>query len=227
MKRLAFIVVVFVLLGVVSGFAKAYWKIEAHPYDNTKIKAEINAMWDDGYLPVGLSVDGEETVYILYINDSSLPYDNWILRTYDLDMSSEKLSKKITDTLDEGWIPMGMSRNSDTLYLIYLKAESGVDAWRIAPSENTYKSIEETIGKWAKEWYIPCGISGWDKNVNTMLLKIPTTTAKSWVLREYKLTTAKVTEGIDKAVDQGWVPWGLMLRWETAFVLYLKFSDDK
>jgi hypothetical protein len=67
----------------------------------------------------------------------------------------------------------------------------------------------------------PCGITSFENEYWTLLLNIPGTTIKRWLLETYEVGTHGPR--INRNIEQGFIPWGIMYRGDEIDILYVGF----
>lgn len=216
------LIIILSLSMIASGRARIRaWKVKAHRYSKRILKREITRMWRSGYIPVGLSaVPKERRIFALYVKfKRGGRYKNWSLSWYK---SVAAIKRGITRKLKSGWIPMGMSLTRKILYVIYIKKRGNVKAWKLAPAKASFSGVKRVINRYARLGYVPTAISASKSKAFILLLKIPNSTAKGWYLKRYVINRRIFTSGITRRARMGYIPWGFMIRYNRAFVLFIK-----
>lgn len=210
------VLMVFTLLAVDAGAQHVAWEIKFHG-DLGKIKNEINKFTQDGYVPVGLSLS-EGGFYILYIKTELLTITAWRLSSYD---NVEALKSGLTSSMESGYVPSGVSYTSDKFYVLYIKPQhETATAWRIVSADMNMDNVQASIQEWAKEWYFPVGITSYGGKYYTLMIKTKQTDIKSWMIRWYEPNSQALQAGINKAIEEGYVPWGFNYLGSQVHVLY-------
>jgi hypothetical protein len=200
-----------------AGVVKS-WKISRHPSNKVLLRNQITINWKLGFMPVGISVYSR-SIYVLYAKMPNAGYKNWNLSWY---RSVSAIRRGIQSKLSSGWVPMGMSITNKALFVIYIKRSANIKKWRLMRTSATFSGIKRLINTWGKLNYIPTAITASGKYAFVILLKIPNTTARAWRLKRYSTDIKELRESITTDVRSGWIPWGFMLRYGRAFMLYIK-----
>lgn len=194
------------------------WEIKKHSTDLNKLKTEVSEYTNNGYLPLGITYDDAE-LYLLYIHMPDSGLEAWLVEWYkDID----EMQKEITSKMNDGYMPRGITYSSDVLYVLYVKLENPATAWQLIPSATNLPAVQKAIQPYVKEGYVPVGIAFFKNEYWTMLLLIPGTSAKSWLIESYKVGTH--TASINANIKKGYIPWDIEYSGkERIDILYLLF----
>ena len=211
------------LLGVILGVGAQEpqgktFVLAAHPFDSEEAKEQIDAMCNDGLLPVGLEVDEAKAINVLYAEDDSFPFTRWLLHSV---VEFEKLEAELSYLMKEGWLPMGISRSGPGLYVLFIKADKKISAWRITRFPVSTSEFEEAVETYLAEGFLPYGISVYEDNMWVLFVKVESVGRRNVYLGTYKNEENALLNGISLDTAQGKVPWGLMIQGEAVSVLYL------
>lgn len=195
------------------------WEIKLHSTDLDTLKEEVTDYMENGYVPMGITYDNVE-LYILYIEDSSVKATAWSIEWYE---SPTELKKAITSNMNKGYVPSGITYTGDLFYVLYIKMKSSVDKWLLTPSAQDLQSVHDAIQPDIDNGYVPMGIATYEDEYWTLLLHIPGTTIKRWMIETYEV--GKHGDNIDAAIKKGYLPWGIDYRAdsEEIDVLYAGF----
>lgn len=192
--------------------------LAAHPFDAEEAKVQIDAMCNDGLLPVGLEVDEGKAINVLYAENDTLPFTRWYLhRVAEFD----KLEAELSYLMKEGWLPMDISRSGSGLYVLFIKADKKVSSWRISRFPVSTTGFEEAVKTYMAEDFLPYGISVYEDNMWVLFVKADSNAKRNVYLGTYKNEENALRDGISLDTAQGKVPWGLMVQGTAVSVLYL------
>ncbi len=128
------------------------------------------------------------------------------------------MSRKIK----QGYIPVGMSYIGTHLYVLYVKRRGNIRGWRIAPTRPSRSAMNRLIRRQSRYRYFPTGLSGHKRKVWMMFLRIPNSRIRRWAIRVYPINNRIFRSGISRMTSKRWMPWGFMIRYRKAVVLYVK-----
>ncbi|MDY0096264.1 MAG: hypothetical protein RBT80_26520 [Candidatus Vecturithrix sp.] len=208
----------FLILPMAAPAQMLSWEIKQHSTDLELLKKEVNSNINNGYVPLGLTYDNVE-FYILYIQEWDFGLEGWLIEWYEDD---EEIQDGITENMNKGYIPTGISYTGDLFYVLYVKVESSAEAWQLIPSGTNLQAVQRAIQPIIDQGYVPVGITVYEGEYWTLLLLIPDTTVKYWRIESY--TTGAHTEGINRNIEQGYMPWGIIYRHDRGVdILYVGF----
>ncbi|GAK59434.1 hypothetical protein U27_06419 [Candidatus Vecturithrix granuli] len=194
------------------------WEIKQHSNDLDLLKKEVNEYIKNGYVPLGITYDNVE-LYILYLQERDFGLEGWLIEWYD---GRDEIQNGITENMNNGYIPTGITYTGDLFYVLYVKAKSSADAWQLIPSGTNLKAVQRAIQPIIDQGYVPVGITAYQGEYWTLLLLIPDTTVKYWRIESYE--TGAHIEGINRNIEQGYMPWGLIYRHDRGVdILYVGF----
>ena len=220
-KTLCSLLMATALLALPSALAaqEATAKIVAHPFDLDKAKEEISASCAEGYLPVGLEVIDGVAIHVLYVKDDRLPFKEWFL--YQL-TDPENLEGAVSYIIKNGWVPLDLAKTGVRLYLMFVRADVEVKAWRITRGEPDIDSIKAKGAYFEQEGFYPWGLSIDEDSAWHLLLKIDNFESIEATLRDYRLDTDEIATGMQEDMAMGWRPWALDFDRKNIYVLYTK-----
>jgi len=194
------------------------YRVAVHPFDVEEAKSQIDAMCNDGFLPVGVEVDEGRAINVIYAEREDIPFSAWLLHHItDFAVMEEQLSRLMLD----GWLPMGLSRSGSGLYLLLLKADIEISSWRITTSTPLASAIEEALKAYTEQGFTPHGISLYEDRVWFLFLKTERDERRNVSVVMYENEEKALTDGLYWATAQGMTPWGLMVQNERVGILYL------
>jgi hypothetical protein len=192
--------------------------LAAHPYDTEEAKEQIDAMCNDGLLPVGLEVDEGKSINVLYAENDAFPFTRWLLHSV---VELEKLEAELSYLMKEGWLPMGLSRSGPGLFVLFIKTDKKINSWRITRFPVSTATFEETVQNYLEEDFLPYGISVYEDDMWLLFLKVESVGMRNVYLGTYKNEENALLNGISLDTAQGKIPWGLMVQGSAVSVLYL------
>ncbi len=219
MKKIVIVsVFVFVLMFSFHVFAQTVsWEIKQHSTDIKTLETEVTAYANQGYVPLGITYDNVE-LYILYVQDPDFGMEAWSIDWYK---SDEDLQSGITEYMKNDYIPTGVTFTGDLFYVLYVQTDSSATAWQLLPSGTDLDDVQNTIQPYIKQGYLPVGVTALDGVYWILLLQVTDTTAQSWSLERYKVGSH--SNQINRNIEQGSLPWGVMYRDDLIDILYVGF----
>jgi hypothetical protein len=193
------------------------WEIKKHDTNLETLKGEVTAMIEKGFMPFGLTFNNVE-LYVFYMNNTGIEVESWSINWYD---SQSEMQDGLTESMNEGFLPTGIAYTGDRFYVLYIETESTAEAWRMQPSDRGLDSVQSAIQPYLDQGYVPFGITSFEGEYWTLMLKVPTTAIKSWLLETYEVGTH--APPINQNIEQGNIPWGIMYRGNEIDILYVGF----
>jgi hypothetical protein len=193
------------------------WEVKKHNTHLETLKGEVTAMMQKGFIPLGLTFDNVD-LYALYVNNTGLDVQSWSINWYD---SQSELQQGLSESLNQGFVPTGITYTGDRFYILYLETKSSADAWRMEPSERALSAVQNAIQPYVDRGYIPFGITSYEGEYWTLLLHVPGTAIKRWLLETYEV--GNHGPKINGNIELGYIPWGIMYRGSEIDILYVSF----
>lgn len=222
-RRIVFFIVLFVCVTGITSlvFGETAFLLEAYNADEENVKKRIDALGTEGYLPVGIEIDKSTGMTVLFVNDGSMDYDNWIIYNHD---KMENIEAELTQFIKEGWVPMDIVKTDPGMTVLYVRGgfTEGVTitGWRLAKSGMDTETVKTVINDYLKSGFTPWGISLDGSDAWYFFLNDGTAGSKQFFLEGYKLDSEFVKKSITDDINKGWMPWGLMIEGFNAFILY-------
>ena len=212
-------VVFFLILCAALPAQERAFRLAAHPFDMEETKKQVDEICSQGFMPAGLEVDEGEAINILYVEDSSIIFKNWLI--YRISDPS-KMESEYSALMQDGWLPMGISRSGSGLYVLFLKTDRSVLSWRITQSGILSSQIDEVLTSYESQDFNPYGISLFEDKVWFLFLKTEKGNLGKAHVSTYRNDESSIREGIAGDTAQGRYPWGLMIQGPLVSVLYLQ-----
>ncbi|MFH1092284.1 MAG: hypothetical protein V1742_12025 [Pseudomonadota bacterium] len=227
MKRMSLAVVGLLLLLFLASGAWAQrieWEIKVHK-EPSQLKDEVTQMINQDYVPLGMCLKDQD-MYLLYVKGAPITMSAWSINKYQ---DLEKLKTGVTDMMNGGYVPTGLTYTGTEYFILFIKSPNTAEAWRLIFPDNTSEAVTKAIGEFTQQNYFPVGISAHDQKYYVLLIKTKTTSVKRWRIDAYKDEQSELVAGINKKIEEGFIPWGFDYRGETVQILYLGFesSDEK
>ncbi len=215
------LLILFIYLPVLS-FAQPFWQLRTHSLESQTIQREMDKMWKDKYLPVGMELYQQQLI-LLYINMPDIAED-YFMEVLDLETIGESgIVDSINKRLEASYIPSALSVRNNQLYIIYIKTSWDIAQWELLTLPDSYQKQEDLINQKTRAGFIPMALSSASPIKYLLCVQIYDLEVKEWLLKSYLPQPDKLASQIDAAVAKNWVPWGLMMNKEEIEVLYLKF----
>ena len=203
----------------------ASWRLVRHPFDFDKAGTEISALCNEGYLPVGMEIDEGRSIFIFYVEDESMPFNEWTIHQFN-DLS--KLETEFTSRLKDGWVPMDISKTPLAFYTFFVKTDIvKIGGWRLATSGLENDQIEERINEFASQGFSPWGLSISQGLIWHLLINDGLGDHRSTFINSYKNKYENLKQEINNDIAEGWAPWGLMMIGEEVFVEYTLVTPEE
>jgi len=200
-----------------EGEGRAY-RVAVHPFDVEEAESQIDAMCNDGFLPVGVEVDEGRAISVIYAEREDIPFTAWLLH-HITDFGA--MEKQLSQLMLDGWLPMGFSRSGSGLYFLLVKADVEISSWRVTTSTPLASDIEEALKTYSEQGFTPYGVSLYEDRVWLLFLKTERDEPRNVSLAMYENEEKALTDGLYWATAQGKMPWGLMVQNERVSILYL------
>ncbi len=182
-----------------------------HPPDFEQAEQDISEIIAQGYIPIGLEVDAEEGLYVLYGEAPDITLERWFMYEFE-DLS--KLEDEITAAIDEGWIPLDISATGDAgLIVLFADMDIQIDGWRIHTDPAGAETVEDTLHAFREDGFSPWGLSYADGRIWHLFLdesELPEPRAVN--IQTYPRSGEIIEEGMSDEMEEGWFPWALMMR---------------
>jgi len=177
-----------------------------HDYSlsDPQLSQKIEKDMSGAVTPVGLQfIEGDMEIMCL-------AYDLFQMEAWSVDYFSgaEAISNGITDLIqNQGLTPMGIGFNGDQLYVVSIKGNTQITAWQLVESEQDLQDVSNDISPYLDQNYIPVGITLYGNWYYTLLLQVPSTTAKSWYIEGYD-NYESMKNTIQQNIEKTIIPFG-------------------
>jgi hypothetical protein len=184
--------------------------------DVTQLKEEINTKVAEGYIPEGISYDGEE-LYIMYMTEPNTVLEEWSL---DVFANNDELKAGLDKIMEKGYFPTGMTANGGNIFLLSTK-EKGLKITAYSFINTTWETMENDLKSDFDEGYIPVAIAVDEEGKYFVLMvTIPDTKVSEWNIEEYSKDEYK--GAINKKIEEGYFPCGFEMGDDWVHILYIK-----
>ena len=198
--------------------ADAPWQLVFFPAGDDGTVESINHSIAEGYRPVGIEYSLGESLAVLLVKDESVAMGRWAIAEYS---DWNTLEDDITASIQDGFVPMDISRYGEALAVLWVDTELSVEGWRISTSENSFTERAQTIRGFETSGFTLYGISINQDLVWYLFLRFGETTHTAQLLA-YPMDSVALQNGLITATDQGWRPTGIASTESMLYVSYLK-----
>ncbi len=172
-----------------------------------------------GVSPVGINLENN-SIQIMYLNQNLFNMQAWAIEYYK---TSNEISNGITAKIqNEAYIPMGITSDNTSLYVLYIKGDGKVSAWQLVESSQNLNEVSENVSPYLDQGYIPVGITLHNDLYYALLLKIEESTFKSWEIQGFQ-GEYNMNSDIKQKINQNKIPFGFLSKEGVFNVLYVGF----
>ena len=111
--------------------------------------------------------------------------------------------------MNDDYLPVGITYTGELFYVLYIQTDSSATAWKLEPAARNLRSVQNAIQPYVNQGYVPVGVTAFEGEYWTLLLKIPETTVEYWMIETYAVGT-HADRNTNAAIEQDYIPWGLM-----------------
>jgi len=194
------------------------WKIVFFPAGEAAATESINQVISTGYIPVGIEVTEGESLAVLFVRRGSHEVRNWAILDYD-DWNS--LEAEITGGIEDGFVPMDISRYGERLAVLWVGTDIEIAGWRVSTSTNTIGERTRTINDFQSQGFTLWGLSVHEGLAWYLFLRTPGT-PPAGAVSGYRSDTAILQSGMVEASKAGWLPNGIAQSQDTIYICYVR-----
>ncbi len=194
---------------------------ELRKYDIHQIEQACKQLIKENKMAVGINIDNGKMA-LMYINKMPFHVSDFKLVKYtDISM----ISPGVTETMNSGFIPVGMSLADQQYYFLFAETNLNATAWQIVESELDHNAVESDIQSYLNDAYIPLAVSTLaDQWFYTLLLQFDDFPATNWSIRGYEgIGSQQMQNEVNADIGRLFLPMGYLSVENIANVLYLKF----
>lgn len=218
LRRLLIISAVFTIAALPLSAQNPGWVLGMFDYNVMELQRDIKSTIDEGYVPVGLELAEDGSVFVLYSFIPSIEVYNWRLHNF---RSLDELKDEFSDYLRAGWLPMGFSVSRFGVYVIFIETDNQADGWGAAESAPAMLEITKTMEEYRGSGYQLMGMSEFE-NTNWFLYVKTTPEIGGRIMPDsYTSSGEDLLDEIDARVTEGGIPWGLSSLGDRLVVNYL------
>ncbi len=198
--------------------ADAPWQLVFFPHGDAGTTEAINDAIRAGYVPVGLEITPGESLAVLLVRTGSVEVQSWAILDYD---DWNALDAEITGGIEDGFVPMDISRYGETLAILWVRADLTIEGWRVSTSPNTLADRTRTINTFQSQGFTLWGMSVHEGLVWYLFLRLPGV-PPAGAVSGFGRDGQVVQSGIAKANRDGWRPNGLAGTDRTIYICFVR-----
>lgn len=185
----------------------------------TEAQTEIDKRVKTDFLPVALEVNQDQGIAVFFVKN----FSKIRLKTRIDQVPLPQLGATLKELLLKDWLPQDVCFRGNTSYVLSLE-DPGASfvTGAVVESLKDIKTIQADLNKWAKDGYVPMGISVDNNVVYTLVLKDPRNPFKEIKLSKHLNDGQSAFVEIDRMVDANWRLMGFATTDKDVFVLYIK-----
>ncbi len=180
----------------------APWQLLVFPAGDATATGTVNEFIESGYIPVGIEIEQGESLTILLVQSGGVEVKSWAIIDYD-DWNS--LEAEITGGIQDGYVPMDISRFDERLGVLWVEAELPLEGWRISTSENSLEARTQVVNKFQTQGFTLWGISEHEDLMWYLFIRQPGAPPAGAISR-FSRDAGAIQQGIVRANESGWVP---------------------
>ena len=184
------------------------WRVIQLPLDDEKIMGvKIGLFMEEGFYPVGLEVQGEDTIAVFGERRSFSPGRYYLQYFKDI----ETLPADFAAFLDAGWSPAGATFFREGFLALFIESDARLRAWRMLPVEGRgpleqQGSINRLVASALEDGLEPFALSRWQEDlmigfVTAHRFVSPT---GSYIIENYPNDGVSLVEGINGRLAEGY-----------------------
>ncbi len=204
-------------MGVQSS-TDAPWQLVFFPIGDESAVESTNNFIAEGYMPVGIEYTLGESLAVLLVKAESVALGRWAIAEYT---DWNQLEDDITASIQDGFVPMDISRYGEALAVLWVETDMPLEGWRISTSENSFTERSRTIHSYETSGFTLYGVTVNENLVWYLFLRLGETAHTSQLLA-YPMESVVIQNGLITATDQGWRPTGIATTESMLYVCYLK-----
>jgi hypothetical protein len=194
------------------------WRLIVFEPGDPATSATINETIRDGYMPVGMETKPGESLSVLFVRSGTRTVDSWAILDYD---DWNALEAEITGGIQDGFVPMDISRYSDRLAVLWVRTDVQVEGWRISTSPNTIGDRTRTINEFQSQGFTLWGLSVYEELAWYLFLRTAGD-PPAGAVSGYAKDTMLLQSGMAGASSRGWLPNGFASNSSTIYICYVK-----
>jgi len=161
-------------------------------------------------------------ILLLVVDNVSAQMINWEIKQHSTDI--ELLEQEVTNYVNNGYIPLGLSYDNVELYILYVRdPDFGMEAWSIEWYENKTE-IQNGITDNMNQGYVPTGIT-YTGDLFYVLYVMIESSATAWQLIPAALDLDAVHDAIQPYIVQGYLPSGITAFEGEYWIMLLHIPD--
>jgi len=197
------------------------WSAQKTTSNQQDLQNDITTAVNSGKTPAGIYVGAHGEVVVYYIDDNPLGMTSWNLEWYT---DVESLQHGINSNLEQGYFPMGISfTDNGELYVLYIMSQLQATAWQLVESELDLEQVSYNVQPYIHEKYIPVGITVFGGMYYTLMAQVPDSEQVSWTIEGYEDNNYSIQQGVNNAVNSGFIPFGYLKEQGIVNLLYIGF----
>lgn len=198
------------------------WDLQPHGTEIPEALEAIAERVDGGFLPVGLEYEPGRPITVVYTQNINAPISEVSIVTIE-DLA--ELEERMNELLRSGNTPMGMARHDGGLTLLTVRSTIPMQSWGLLTVPLNVQSIERAIRSQEARGFSAWALSDYQGDAWILFMReSDEAPERSAVVQSYLLDADNYIPGIDSAVSNRLIPWGLTINEGEIFVQYTRTS---
>jgi hypothetical protein len=196
----------------------AAWHVVLFTPGDASATSTVNDGIRSGYIPVGFEVTPGESLAVLLVRSGSFTVESWAILEYT---DWNALESEITGGINDGFVPMDISRYEETLAVLWVRTPLEIEGWRVSTSPNTIADRTRTVNDFQSQGFTLWGISVYEGLAWYLFLRQPGI-PPAGTIAGFGKATDLLQSGLREASQDGWLPNGLAASESTFFVCFVR-----
>ena len=196
------------------------WDLQPHGATIPEALDAIKQRVENGFLPVGLEYEPGRPITVVYTQNISAPISEVAIVTIE---HLDELEPRMAELLRSGNTPMGMARHDGGLTFLTVRSAIPIQNWGLLTVPLNLQAIARAIRRQEERGFSAWALSDYQNQAWILFMReSDAAPQRRATVQSYLLDADSYIPGIDGAVSNRLIPWGVTITEGEIFVQYTR-----
>jgi hypothetical protein len=144
----------------------------------------------------------------------------YFIQSIPKNASGSEIQNSMQGMITKGWVPFDLTISPDSIYVLHLKSNVSINAWKIVPSDRDWNSLQKAITD--NPGYFPLGFTFDATKAYTIIINSPQSKVSGWLIKNCGGNNNEINPVVNDAMSKGYIPYGFEYQGEQVGITFLK-----
>ena len=181
------------------------WLLRRYSATEGISQSDVRFLIERGYVPVGLEIEQGAEIAMLF-RTADLPTAGWTITNHP-DLSA--LESEFAEVLRQGFLPMDISAQGDSLSVLWIAANTRIEGWRVHATPRSTTALSNALSSFEDQGFSLWGVSDDGSRIWYLFVDWADDVSQEGLLTFTASDSSSIEDTFATAESSGWIPNGI------------------